>query len=283
MLKAKTLFINSNFNTITVLNNYQFTPRLRRHLYHINQYKVPKIKDKANFTYLNIKQLNLDLLTIFYTVVILGSLSKAAKRLAITQPAVSLALRKIEKEMGILVFKQVNSKTSLLLSPAGLILFNYIQRFFQIIEESLKVSNVNHFQTHLIRSYSIDLKSLNLFPVKKKKKPIFSFFKSPFIKLLAKKDFLESTNLSFVYYENKSKIILLNKKFNTSIKLFKLNYKSNLLNCAFFDKIVPLKVLNKTIYTTLKDNNFIEIHTTSAYLTSLDMKISNSLYWGSEI
>ena len=283
MLKTKDLLINSNFNSTIIINNYQFGPRLSRHLYYINKYKTLKIEEKKNFINLNIKQLNFDLLTIFYTVVTLGSLSKAAKRLAITQPAISLALRKIEKEMGFLVFRQLNSKTSLFLSPAGLILFNYVERFFQVLEESQKLSNIKHSEYHLIRSYSIDLKGLYLLTVIKNNKLFYSFLKSPLIKLVAKKDFLETTKFSLVYYENKSKLIILNKKFNISSKFFKLNYKNNLFKYIIFNKIFSFKVLNKSIYAILKPTNFVEIHTTNAYLISLDMKISNSLYWGSEI
>nr|YP_009131287.1 LysR family transcriptional regulator [Trachydiscus minutus]AIB04128.1 LysR transcriptional regulator [Trachydiscus minutus] len=283
MLKTKNLLINSNFNSTIILNNYQFTPKLRRHIYYINKYKTLNVEEKKNFINLNIKQLNFDLLTIFYTVVTLGSLSKAAKRLALTQPAISLALRRIEKEMGFLVFRQVNSKTSLLLSPAGLILFNYIERFFQILEESEKLANINHPQYPLIRSYAIDLKGSNLLTVIKKNKPLCSFLKSPLINLLSKKDLLQTTKFSLIYFHNKSKFIILNKEFNVSSKIFKLNYKNSLRRYIIFNKIFSFKVLNKSIYVTLKQTNFVELHTTNAYLIALDMKISNSLYWGSEI
>lgn len=277
MLKAKNLFINLNCNNTNALNNYQFTLRLRRHTYYLNQYKIIDVKDKKSFTNLNFKQINFDLLTVFYTVVTLGGISKAAKRLSLTQPAVSLALCKLEKEMGSLVFRQANSKTSILLTPAGLILFNYTQRFFQIIEESQVISNLNQSQPHLMRSYPINLLGFNTLPILRNKKQFFSFFKAPLTKLLAKKDFLEVTNLNLLYYETKSRFIILDKK------LFKFNYKNSLIACIILDKILSFKALNKNIYTTLKHNNFVEIHTTNAYVLSLDMKISNNLYWGSEI
>lgn len=283
MLKAKNLFINLNCNNTNASNNYQFNLRLRRHIYYLNQYKIIDVKDKKSFTSLNFKQINFDLLTVFYTVVILGGVSKAAKRLSLTQPAVSLALRKLEKEMGSLVFRQVNSKTSILLTPAGLILFNYTQRFFQIIEESQVLLNLNQSQPHLMRSYPSNLLGLNTLPILKKKKVVFSFFKTPFSKLLAKKDFLEVTKLNLLYYETKSRFIILDKKLNLSNKLFKFNYKNSLITSIIVDKLFSLKALNKNIYSTLKGNNFIEIHTTNAYAISLDMKISNNLYWGSEI
>ena len=227
--------------------------------------------------------MNFDLLKIFYTVVNLGSFSKAAKHLTISQPAISLALSKIEKDLGFLVFRQFNNKTSTLLSPAGLILFNYTQRFFQIIEESQELSSLNYFQSHLTRFNPIDLKSLNMLPIIKKKKSPFLYLNSPLIQLFVKKHFLAIRNFNSVYYENNSKLLILNKKPNVSSEIFKLNYKNDLFNVLTFDEIFSFKVLNNNLYITLKYRNFIEIHTINAYLISLDMKISNNLYWGSDI
>ena len=147
MIKAKNFLINYNFNNSIDLNNYYFTPRLRRHIYHIDQCKAQKIQDKKRFSNLSLSQVNFDLLKIFYTVVSLGSFSKAAKLLTISQPAISLALRKLEKDIGFLVFREFNNKTSVLLSPTGLILFNYTQRFFQIVEESQSLSNLNYLNS----------------------------------------------------------------------------------------------------------------------------------------
>ena len=283
MLKIENFFINYNFDSASDLNNSRFAPRLRRHIYYINQSKTLKIENKKRFPNLNLRQVNFDLLKIFYTVVNLGSFSKAAKHLTISQPAISLALSKIEKDLGFLVFRQFNNKTSTLLSPAGLILFNYTQRFFQIIEESQELSSLNYFQSHLTRFNPIDLKSLNMLPIIKKKKSPFLYLNSPLIQLFVKKHFLAIRNFNSVYYENNSKLLILNKKPNVSSEIFKLNYKNDLFNVLTFDEIFSFKVLNNNLYITLKYRNFIEIHTINAYLISLDMKISNNLYWGSDI
>ena len=283
MLKPKKFFINYNLNNSRDLNNYCFTQRLRRHIYYINQYKIIKLEEKKRFPNLNFRRVNFDLLKIFYTVVSLGSFSKAAKHLTITQPAISLALRKIEKDLGFLVFRQFNNKTSILLSPNGLILFNYTQRFFQIIEESQGLSDLNYFHPHLTISSAIALKSLNVLPIIRKKTSYYISLNSTLIQLFLKKHFLSITNFNFIYCENNSKLIILNKKFSTSGKIFKLNFKCDVLNVFNFDKIFSFKVLNKHLYIKLKRKNFIEIHTINAYLISLDMEISNNLYWGSDI
>lgn len=282
MIKAKNFFINYNLNNSSDLNKYYLIPRLRRHIYHINQFKAQNIEHKKRFSNLSLSQVNFDLLKIFYIVVSLGSFSKAAKLLSISQPAISLALRKIEKDLGFLVFREFNNKTSILLSPSGLILFNYTQRFFQIIEESQRLSNLNYFQQHLTKFYPIDLKSSNLLPIRKKKKWVFLSSNSPLIQLFVKKHFLAISKFNLLYHENNLKSIILNKK-NTLSKIFKLNYKTDLFNIFTFDKIFSFKSLNNNVYITLKHKNFIEIHTINAYLMSLDMKVSNNLYWGSDI
>jgi len=282
MMKAKNFFINYNFNKSSGLNNYDFTPRLRRHIYDISQYKVLKPEDKKSFSNLSFNQVNFDLLKIFYTVVSLGSFSKAAKLLTISQPAISLALRKLEKDLGFLVFREFNNKTSVLLSPTGLILFNYTQRFFQIVEESQSLSNLSYFQQQLTKFYPIDLKSLNLLPNIKKKLSVFLSSNSILIQLFVKKSFLAIRKFNLLYHENNLKSVIIDKK-NTSSKVFKLNYKNDLFNIFTFDKIFSLKGFNDNVYITLKHKNFIEIHTINAYFMSLDMKISNNLYWGSEI
>lgn len=282
MIKAKNFFINYNFNNSNSLNNYDFTPRLRKYIYDITQYKVLKVEDKKSFSNLSFNQVNFDLLKIFYTVVSLGSFSKAAKLLTISQPAISLALRKIEKDLGFLVFREFNNKTSVLLSPTGLILFNYTQRFFKIIEESQSLSNLDYFQQQVTKFYPIDLRSLNLLPNIKKKKSIFLSSNSILIQLFVKKHFLAIRKFNLLYHENNLKSVIFNKK-NTSSKIFKLNYKNDLFNIFTFDKIFSLKDFNDNVYITLKHKNFIEIHTINAYFVSLDMKVSNNIYWGSEI
>lgn len=281
MIKAKNFFIN--FKNSMDLNRYYFTPRLRRHISYINNYKVTEIINKKKLSNLNLSQVNLDLLKIFYIVVSLGSFSKAAKLLTISQPAISLAFRKIEKDLGFLVFKQSKNKTSILLSPAGLILFNYTQRLFHIIEESQMFSSLSYFESNLVKFDSIDLKSFNVLPIIKKKKLVFLSSNSPLIRLFIKKHFLIVRKLNLFYHENNSKSIILNKRFNILNKNSKLNYKTDLFNILTFDKIFSFKILNGSIYIASKHKNFIEIHTINAYLMSLDMKLSNNFYWGSEI
>lgn len=56
---------------------------------------------------------NLRQLQIFQEVVRTGSLSQAARRLAITQPAVSTAITNLESEVGFLLFRRNHYGTQL--------------------------------------------------------------------------------------------------------------------------------------------------------------------------
>ena len=52
-------------------------------------------------------------LHIFITAAELGSLTEAAKKLYVTQPAISHAIKKLEDELGVQIFHRENSKLSL--------------------------------------------------------------------------------------------------------------------------------------------------------------------------
>jgi DNA-binding transcriptional LysR family regulator len=57
------------------------------------------------------KALNLDQLGSFVKVVETGSFSAAAEKLRLTQPAVSLQIRQLEKRMGTALLERVGRKT----------------------------------------------------------------------------------------------------------------------------------------------------------------------------
>ena len=64
-----------------------------------------------------------------------GTLHKAAVKLSRTTPAVSAAIRKLEKELGVTLFEHSNSQ--LRLTAAGEELVNYAKRLLSLQDEAL--------------------------------------------------------------------------------------------------------------------------------------------------
>jgi len=89
--------------------------------------------------------MDLNQLEMFVAVHEAHSVSKAAVRLFRTQPAVSMALRRLEEEIGCALFLQRNGQSRPVLSPAGEILFPYAKRILRLRSEAL--SDVNEFRT----------------------------------------------------------------------------------------------------------------------------------------
>lgn len=73
-------------------------------------------------------------LKIFLTVYEYGSMSEAAKKLYMTQPAVSQAILELEDELKVKLFDRINKK--LLLTYPGEILLEYARRILALIEEA---------------------------------------------------------------------------------------------------------------------------------------------------
>ena len=61
--------------------------------------------------------MNLNQLEYFCTAVECGSITKAAKKLFVTQPAISGAIRELEKEFSVILFSHTRNR--LALSPDG--------------------------------------------------------------------------------------------------------------------------------------------------------------------
>lgn len=70
---------------------------------------------------------------IFYTVATLASFSKAARKLSISQPAVSIQVRELEKEMGSALLHRM--RRGLQLTDTGQVVFAYAQRIFPLADE----------------------------------------------------------------------------------------------------------------------------------------------------
>ena len=76
---------------------------------------------------------------IFYTVAKTGNISKAAKELYISQPAISKSISKLEAELGTALFSR--SSRGVVLTEEGQVLYEYVERAFDSLnmgEENLK-------------------------------------------------------------------------------------------------------------------------------------------------
>ena len=78
-------------------------------------------------------QENLSLYHIFYTVGRTGNISRAAKTLYISQPAISKAIQKLEENLDTVLFKRSSRGVSL--TPDGQALFDKVKEAFSILAE----------------------------------------------------------------------------------------------------------------------------------------------------
>ncbi len=84
---------------------------------------------------------NLSSYRIFYTVAKTGNISKAAKELYISQPAISKSIQKLEESVGCKLFSR--SSRGVVLTEEGQLLFNHVSEAFETLtlgEEKLKRS-----------------------------------------------------------------------------------------------------------------------------------------------
>lgn len=75
---------------------------------------------------------NLEYYKVFYNVAKCGSLTQAAENLCISQPAVSQALKQLEKNLGGKVF--LRTAKGVKLTPEGEVLFAYVKEGYELIE-----------------------------------------------------------------------------------------------------------------------------------------------------
>ena len=93
---------------------------------------------------------NLSSYWIFYTVANAGNISKAAKELYISQPAISKSIQKLEESLNCKLF--LRSSRGVLLTEEGLLLYDHVREAFESLsegEEKLKRSielGVGHLQ-----------------------------------------------------------------------------------------------------------------------------------------
>jgi DNA-binding transcriptional LysR family regulator len=77
---------------------------------------------------------NLHQLRIFYTVARLGSFSRAAEELRISQPSVSIQVADLERSLGVELFEQLGRR--IYLTEAGRVLEDYARRILGLAEEA---------------------------------------------------------------------------------------------------------------------------------------------------
>lgn len=94
--------------------------------------------------------INFDLYYIFYTVANNGSISKAAENLYITQPAVTLQIKKLEEQLGISLFTR--TKHGVKLTEEGQVLYDYVKKGIEsIINGENALTNLKNLDSGIIR------------------------------------------------------------------------------------------------------------------------------------
>ena len=78
--------------------------------------------------------MNLHQLRIFYTVARLGSFSRAAEELRISQPSVSIQVADLERSMSVDLFEQLGKR--IYLTDAGRVLEDYARQILNLVEEA---------------------------------------------------------------------------------------------------------------------------------------------------
>lgn len=94
--------------------------------------------------------ISLDLYRLFYVVAKEGSISKAANILFISQPAITLQIKKLESELGVSLFTR--TKHGVVLTEEGSVLFEYIKSAIDnIINGENALSNLRNLDSGIIR------------------------------------------------------------------------------------------------------------------------------------
>lgn len=94
--------------------------------------------------------ISLDLYRLFYVVAKEGSISRAANILFISQPAITLQIKKLESELGVSLFTR--TKHGVVLTEEGSILFEYIKSAIDnIINGENALSNLRNLDSGIIR------------------------------------------------------------------------------------------------------------------------------------
>ncbi|MDE6700609.1 MAG: LysR family transcriptional regulator, partial [Acetatifactor sp.] len=79
---------------------------------------------------------NLEYFKVFYHVAKAGSVTGAARELAVSQPAVSQAIRQLESQLGADLFYR--AAKGVRLTREGQLLFSYVEKGYEQIEQGLE-------------------------------------------------------------------------------------------------------------------------------------------------
>ena len=94
--------------------------------------------------------MNLNYLRIFYEVAKNKSFSRAAEKLCITQPAVSIQLRRFERALGLRLIDKIGRE--LRLTEVGDLLYSYAQEIFRLVEEAKEaIEDARHLKWGSLR------------------------------------------------------------------------------------------------------------------------------------
>jgi len=93
---------------------------------------------------------DIELYKIFYTVATCGNITKAAEKLYISQPAVTMSIKKLENELEIKLF--VRNKRGVVLTSEGKVLYEYVSKAMENISlAENKIENFKKLETGNIR------------------------------------------------------------------------------------------------------------------------------------
>lgn len=93
---------------------------------------------------------NLDLYKIFYTIVINGSISKAAEALYISQPAVTWQIKNLEEQLGVCLF--IRTKHGIVLTDEGKVLFDFVSKGIESFNNGENIlTNLKNLDSGIIR------------------------------------------------------------------------------------------------------------------------------------
>ena len=93
---------------------------------------------------------NLQQLYFFHVVTVEGSIKGAAKKLHLTQPAVSIRIKTLEQELGSKLFSREFRKP--ILSPSGRTLHEYTTKIFSLTQEALSSIGACQIQEKVLRT-----------------------------------------------------------------------------------------------------------------------------------
>ena len=96
--------------------------------------KLIKISIFISFYNGTIGRVNLNQLRVFEAVARTGSFSRAAEALSVTQPAVTLQIRQLERDCGVQLFERIRRRPRL--TDAGRTLQDYARRIFALVDEA---------------------------------------------------------------------------------------------------------------------------------------------------